>query len=66
MTITGVAVATTQFLSGMCDCMVDCDVGTDDFSRVQAILQVCGHVHGRSQVSPGIFLKLVTTIVVTN
>ena len=43
--MTGVAVATTKFLFGMCDCTVDIDVGTGDFSLVLGILHVCAHVH---------------------
>ena len=32
VTDTSVAVATTKFLSGICDCTVDSDVDTGDFS----------------------------------
>ena len=45
----GVAVATTKFLFGMCDCTVDSAVGKGDFS----ILHLCGHAHVRSHVSLG-------------
>ena len=34
MTVTSVAVATTKFLLGMCDCMVGSDVGKGDLSLV--------------------------------
>ena len=54
MTDTSVAVATTKFLFGMCDCTVDSDVGTGDFSLVPGILHVCGHAHVRSHVSLGL------------
>ena len=53
MTVTSVAAATTKFLSGMCGCTVDSDVGTGDFSLVLGILHVCGHVQVRSHVSQG-------------
>ena len=36
----GFAVATTKFLFGLCNCMVDSDVGTCDLSLVQGILYV--------------------------
>ena len=52
MTVVSVAVATTKFAFGMCDCMVDSDVGTGDFSLVPGILHACGHAHVRSHVSP--------------
>ena len=45
MTVTGVAVATTKFLFGMCDCMVDIDVDTGDLALELGTLHVCGHVH---------------------
>ena len=53
MTVTSVAVATTQFLFCMCNCTVDSEVGTGDFSLVLEILHVCGHAQVRSNVSPG-------------
>ena len=53
MTVTSVAVATKKFLLGMCECTVDSDVGTCDFSLVLQILHVCGYVHVRSHVFPG-------------
>ena len=53
MTVTSVAVATKKSLFGMCHCTVDSDFGTDDFSDVQSILDVCGHAHVRSHVSQG-------------
>ena len=45
--VTSVAVATTKFLLGMCDCTVDNDVGTGDFSLVLEILHVRSHVSQR-------------------
>jgi len=45
-----VAVATTTFIYGMCDCMVDSDVDKGDLS----LLHVCGHTQVRSHVSQGI------------
>ena len=48
-----VAVTTTKFLRGMCDCTIYSDVGTGNFSLVLGILHVCGHAHVRSHVSPG-------------
>ena len=56
MTITSVAVATKKFLFGMCDCTVDSDVGTNDFSLVLRIFNVCGHAHVRSCISLGMEL----------
>ena len=53
MTVTGVAVVTTNFLIGMCDCTVDSDAGMGNFSLVLGILHVCGYVHVRSHMSPG-------------
>ena len=38
MTVTSVVVATTLFLFGMCNCTVNNDVGTGDFSLVRGIL----------------------------
>ena len=52
MTVTSVAVATTKFLLGMCDCMVGSDVGKGDLSLVTGLLHVCGHVNVRLHVSP--------------
>ena len=40
VTVVSVAVETTKFLSGMCDCTVDSDVATGDFSLVPGILHV--------------------------
>ena len=42
-----------KFLFGMCNCTVESDVGTGDFSLLLRILQVCGHAHVRSHVPPG-------------
>ena len=42
-----------KVLIGMCDCMVDNDIGTSDFSLVLVILYVYGNAHVRSHVSPG-------------
>ena len=41
MTVTSVAVATTKFLFGMCDCTVDSDTQTGEFSLMLGILHVC-------------------------
>ena len=41
--VTSVAVVITKFLFGMCDCMVDSDIGTGDFLLVLEILYTCGH-----------------------
>ena len=54
VTVTNVAVATTELPFGMGDYTVDSDVDTSDFSLVLGILHVCGHVHVRSQASPGV------------
>jgi len=51
VTVTSVAVATTKSLFGMCDCTLDSDVGTDEFSLVRGILNLCGKAHVRSYVS---------------
>ena len=53
VTVVSVAAATTKFLFGVCDCTVDINVGTGDFSFVLGILHVCGYVHVRSHVSRG-------------
>ena len=53
MTVTSVAIVTTKSLFGMCDCTVDIDVGTGDFSLVLGIFHVRGHEHMRSFVSRG-------------
>ena len=45
----GVVVAATKFLFSLCDCTVDSNVGTGDFSIMLEILNVCGHAY----VSPG-------------
>ena len=52
-TFTSVADVTTKLLFGICDSMVDSDVGTGDFSLVLRILLECGHAYVRSHVSPG-------------
>ena len=52
MTVVRVAVEAMEFLSGMCDCTVDSDVGKGDFSLVLGILHESGHVHVRLHVSP--------------
>ena len=39
-TVTCVAVAKMKFPFGMCDCMVNSDVGKGDFSLVRGILHV--------------------------
>ena len=48
-----VAVAVMKFLFGTCDCTVDIDNQTGDFSLVLGILHVSGHAHVRSHLSPG-------------
>ena len=53
VTVTCLAVAIKKSLFGMCDCTIDSDVGTGNFSLVVGILQVCGHAHVRSHVSLG-------------
>ena len=53
MTVTSVAFATTYFLFGICNCTVNNDVGTGDFSLMQGILHVCGFVHVQSHVFQG-------------
>ena len=45
---TSVLVAITKFLFGMCDCKVNSDVGTGDFSLVLGILQVCRWTRARA------------------
>ena len=57
MTVTNVAVATKKLLFGMCDCAVDSEFGTGNFSLVLEILHVYGHAHVRSHVSPGMNCK---------
>ena len=58
MTVSIVAVTTTKSLFGMCNCTVDSDVGTGDFSNVQRILHVCGHAHVRLHVPQGMDCSL--------
>ena len=41
--VTSIAVATTKFLFGMCDCMVDSDAGFSNFSLMLGIWHVYGH-----------------------
>ena len=55
--VISVAVATTKFIFGIYDCTVDIDVGTGDFSLLLGTLQVCGHAHMRSHVSPSMDCK---------
>ena len=50
--VNSAAFATTKFLFGMCNCTVDIDVGTGDFSLLLGILHVSGHAHVRSYMSP--------------
>ena len=45
MTVTIVKVATTKSLFGICDCAVNSNVDTGDFSLVLGSLHVCGHAH---------------------
>ena len=51
VTITNAAVATAKFLFGMCDCTVDIDVGTGDFSLVLGILHVWTRARAIARVS---------------
>ena len=53
VTVTSVAVVTTKFLFGMCNCTVGEDVGTGDFPLVLGILHACRHAQLQSYVSPG-------------
>ena len=53
VTVSSVAVATTKFVFGMCDYTIHSDDGRGDFSHVLGIMEVCGHAHVRSHVSPG-------------
>ena len=62
MTVTSVVVARAKLLFCMCDCTVDTDVGTGEFSLVLGTLHVCGHAHVRSQVSPGMDCSLFTLL----
>ena len=57
VTVTSVAVTTTTFLSGICDCTVDSDVGIGNFSLVLGILHVCGHAYVQWHGSPGMYSK---------
>ena len=50
--VTSVAVVTMKFLFGMCDCSVDSDIGTSNYSSVLEILHMCGYAHVRSHMSP--------------
>ena len=45
VTVVSAAVWTAKFLFGMCDCPVDNDVDTGDFSLALRILHVCGLAH---------------------
>ena len=45
VTDTSAAFATIWFLFGVCNCIVNSDVGTGNFSLVQEILHVCGRAH---------------------
>ena len=62
MTVTSVVVARAKLLFCMCDCTVDTDVGTGEFSLVLGTLDVCGHAHVRSHVSPGMDCSLLTLL----
>ena len=50
VTVNSAAVATTKFLSGMYDCTVHSDIGTDDFALMLGILHAYGHAHVGSHV----------------
>ena len=45
MTVTDVVVMTMKFLFGMCNCMVDSNVGKGHFSLVLGLLCVCVDTH---------------------
>ena len=60
MTVTSIAVPTTKFLFGMCNCTVDSDVGIGSFSLLLGILHMCGHMHLQSQVSLSMGIMLST------
>ena len=45
MTVINTALATTKFLSGMRDCIVDSGVVTSNLSLVLGSLHVCGQLH---------------------
>ena len=53
LTVTSVAIVTKKFIFGMCTCTVDSEASTGDFSLVLGTLNVCGHAHVRSHLSPG-------------
>ena len=57
MTVTSVTAAIAKYSFDSCNCMVDKDVGTGDFSLVLGILHVCGHVHMISQ-GHGLHIKM--------
>ena len=42
-----------KFLFSMCNCMIDSDVGMDDFSLLLGILHMCGHMHVQLHVLMG-------------
>ena len=52
--VASVAIATTKFLIGMSDCMVDSDVGTSNSSLLLRSLHACGRTYVRSPVSTGL------------
>ena len=47
VTVTSIAVVTTMFLFGMCNCMVDSDVGKGDLLPMLGILHICQQMHMR-------------------
>ena len=49
--VTGIAVVIPKFPFGMCNCIIDSDVGMGDFSVVLGILDVCRHTHMQLHVS---------------
>ena len=53
MTDISVALETTKFLFGICDCTVDSDVGRSDTLLGLGILQACERACVRSRVIPG-------------
>ena len=50
MTVTGAVVVTAELLFGMCNCTVESDVGSCDFSLVLGIPHVCVDAHMKSHM----------------
>ena len=53
MRVTSVAVMTTKVLFGMCEFMVDINVGKGNILLMQGILHRCGHMHMQLHVTQG-------------